>query len=128
MISTSNYHNYPFNFNNKKVHLYDEIRQIMFLLPLIFIVGLVSLFNFSRVLFYVIGFISIIFFVIENIKINPYQYVWFNVPSRYFDLTNKFELEYQGISGKEIAKQILKEKIKTSVFWQTQFMGSDHFT
>ncbi len=94
----------------KKVHLYDEIRQIMFLLPLIFIVGLVSLFNFSRVLFYVIGFISIIFFVIENIKINPYQYVWFNVPSRYFDLTNKFELEYQGISGKEIAKQILKEK------------------
>lgn len=94
----------------KNVHLYDELRQIMFLIPLIFIIGLVSLFNFSRTLFFVIGFISIIFFLIENVKINPYQYVWFNIPSRYFDLTNKFELEYQGISGKEIAKQIIKEK------------------
>ena len=94
----------------KNVHLYDELRQIMFLIPLIFIIGLVSLFNFSRTLFFVIGFISIIFFLIENVKINPYQYVWFNIPSRYFDLTNKFELEYQGISGKEIAKQITKEK------------------
>ncbi len=93
-----------------KVHLYDEIRQIMFLIPIIFIVGLVSLFTFSRSLFYTFGVISIIFFVIENIKINPYQYVWFNFPSRYIDLTNKFELEYQGISGKEIAKQISKKK------------------
>ena len=48
------------------------------------------------------------FFVIENIKINPYQYVWFNLPSRFIDLSNKFELEYQGISGKEIAKYLSK--------------------
>ena len=93
-----------------KVHLYDEIRQIMFLIPIIFIIGLVSLFTFSRSLFYTLGIISIIFFVIENIKINPYQYVWFNLPSRYIDLTNKFELEYQGISGKKIAEQISKKR------------------
>ena len=51
-------------------------------------------------------FISISIFLIENIKIHPYQYVWFNLPSRAIDLTSKFELEYQGISGKEIAKKI----------------------
>jgi len=92
----------------KKVHLYDEIRQVMFLVPLIFIIGLVSLYLFSKKLFYLIGVLSIIFFITENIKINPYQYVWFNIPSRYVDLTEKFELEYQGISGREIAKQISK--------------------
>ena len=92
----------------KKVHLYDEIRQVMFLVPLIFIIGLVSLFLFSKKLFYFMGMLSIIFFITENIRINPYQYVWFNLPARSVDLTKKFELEYQGISGREIAKHLSK--------------------
>lgn len=90
----------------RKVHLYDEIRQVMFLIPLIFIISLFSLFIFQKKLFYLFGFISIIFFTIENIKINPYQYVWFNTPSRVLDLSKNFELEYQGISGREIAYYI----------------------
>ena len=89
-----------------KVHLYDEIRQIMFIVPLIFIIGLVSLYKISSRLFYLLGIVTISFFIVENIKINPYQYVWFNLPSRYVDLTKKFELEYQGISGKEIAEHL----------------------
>ena len=44
--------------------------------------------------------------MIENIKINPYQYVWFNYPSRYLDLSKNFELEYQGISGREISQHL----------------------
>ncbi len=87
----------------KKVHLYDELRQVMFLIPLIIILGLVSLYTISKLLFFILSILTISFFILENIKINPYQYVWFNFPSRYLDLTNKFELEYQGISGKEIA-------------------------
>ena len=90
----------------KKVHLYDEIRQIMFLIPLIFILGLVSLHTISKKIFYSLGILTICFFIIENIKINPYQYVWFNLPSRSLDITEKFELEYQGISGREVAKYI----------------------
>ena len=45
----------------------------------------------------------VVFFIVENIKINPYQYVWFNTPSRILDISSNFELEYQGISGREIA-------------------------
>lgn len=90
----------------KKVHLYDELRQVMFLIPLIFIIGLVSLYMFSAKFFYTFGTLTIIFFSVENIKINPYQYVWFNLPSRYVDLTKNFELEYQGISGREISKHL----------------------
>ena len=89
------------------VNLYDEIRHVMFLIPLFFILGLTSLINFSKRFFYVLGFLSVSLFLIENIKIYPYQYVWFNTPSRYLDLTKKFELEYMGISGKEISKKIL---------------------
>ena len=78
----------------------------MFLMPLIFIVSLVSLFNFSKKIFYVFGPLTLCLFLIENIKINPYQYVWFNLPSRIIDLSNKFELDYQGLSGREISKHL----------------------
>ena len=90
----------------RNVTLYDELRHIMFLIPLFFIIGAVSLYSFSKNFFYTLCFVSISIFIFENIKIHPYQYVWFNLPSRALDLTSKFELEYQGISGKELAKKI----------------------
>lgn len=89
-----------------KVHLYDEIRQVMFLVPLIFICGLVSFFIFSKKIFYLFGILTIFLFLTENFKINPYQYVWFNLPSRAIDLSKNFELEYQGISGREISRNL----------------------
>ena len=52
--------------------------------------------------------LTLTLFIFENIKINPYQYVWFNLPSRYLDLTKNFELEYQGISGREISRHLYK--------------------
>lgn len=90
----------------RQTHLYDEIRHIMFLLPLIFIISLVSVYKFSKKIFYFLSTLTICLFLIENIKINPYQYVWFNLPSRTLDLTNKFELEYQGLGGREISKYL----------------------
>ncbi|MDB9760795.1 hypothetical protein OAB59_02385 [Pelagibacteraceae bacterium] len=94
----------------KKVYLYDEIRHIMFLIPLLFVIGSVSLYFFSKKIFYAFGLLTLSIFVFENIKIHPYQYVWFNIPSRYMDLPNKFELDYQGLSGREIAKKISSRK------------------
>jgi len=96
----------PLIFILKKVTLYDELRHIMFLIPLFFILGSVSLYTFSKKIFFIFGFLTLSLFIFENIRIHPYQYVWFNLPSRYLDLTSKFELEYQGISGKEVAKHI----------------------
>ena len=90
------------------VHLYDEIRHLMFLMPFFITLGVVSIFIFSKKFFYLFGIFTISFFIYENIKINPYQYIWFNLPSRFLDLTNHFELDYQGLSGKEIASKIPK--------------------
>ena len=87
------------------VNLYDEIRHILFLIPLFLFLGLVSLYFFSKKIFLIGGFLSISLFLLENIKIHPYQYIWFNTPSRLIDLTNKFELDYMGISGREISKK-----------------------
>lgn len=98
----------------KEVHLYDEIRQVMFLMPLFFIIGLVSFFTFSKRIFNFFGIFTVLFFIVENILINPYQYVWFNLPSRYLDLTKNFEMEYQGISGKEISKYLEKYKSQST--------------
>ena len=70
----------------KKVHLYDEIRQVMFLIPLLFIISLVSLYSLSNRFFFIFVLSTIIFFVVESVKINPYQYVWCNLPSRYIQL------------------------------------------
>jgi hypothetical protein len=91
----------------KKVYLYDELRQILFLIPLIFIIGSVSFYIFSKKIFYLLSFITILIFVIENIKIYPYQYVWFNTPARALNLTKNFELEYIGLSGRDLAKNII---------------------
>ena len=35
----------------------------------------------------------------------PYQYVWFNTPSRVLNLTKNFELDYWGLSGRDLAKK-----------------------
>ena len=111
----------------RRVHLYDEIRQVLFLVPLIFIIGLTSLFIFSKKLFYLCGILTVVFFTAENIKINPYQYVWFNLPSRFLDLTKDFELEYQGISGREISKYIIKEKTKKNCILATPIWSVEPF-
>ena len=89
-----------------RVHLYDEVRHIMFLFPLIFMLGTISFYFFSKKLFYILGFATLFLFVVENIKIFPYQYVWFNSPSRFLDLSKDFELDYWGLSGRELAKKI----------------------
>ena len=92
----------------KKVNLYDELRQILFLVPLYFILGIISFYLFSRKIFYILSFITLSIFIIENVKIYPYQYAWFNTPSRFLNLNNNFEIDYWGISGKELSHELKK--------------------
>lgn len=89
----------------KKVHLYDELRQVLFIIPSIFILGVISIYIYSKKIFYFLSFITLIIFLAENVIIYPYQYVWFNTPSRVLNLTKNFELDYWGLSGKDLAKK-----------------------
>ncbi len=96
------------------VAVYNEIRHIMFLIPLIFIISLNNLYLISRKFFYISGTTMIIFFVIENISINPYQYTWMNSFSKFYKINKKFEVDYWGISNKNLYNSIVKHSLKNN--------------
>ena len=95
------------------VNLYDEIRQVMFLMPLIFIVSLSLLHFFSKKISIVSISFFIIYFIVQNISIYPYNYIWVNNFSHITKVQNVFELDYWGASTKNISK-FLKSNIKNN--------------
>ena len=92
----------------KNVALYDEIRHIMFLIPMIIIVSLTNIFYFNRKLFYSLSTLTIFFFVLENFSINPYQYTWLNSFAKMTNIEKNFEIDYWGISNKNLQKKVVQ--------------------
>ena len=92
----------------KDVALYDEIRHIMFLIPMIFLVSLLNIFLFNKKLFYILTIPFILFFVIENFSIKPYQYTWLNSFAKVHKIDKTFEVDYWGISNKNLQKKIIE--------------------
>jgi len=86
-----------------KAHLFDEIRHIQFLIPIFFIISLVAFFTFSKKFFYILSVLTAFIFSMELSWMHPYQYTWFNMPSRFFEIGKNFETEYWGISGQKLA-------------------------
>ena len=90
------------------VNLYDEIRQVMFLIPLLFIISLSSLYFWSKKIFYLCIPIFIILFTLQNFKIYPYNYVWINNFSHLTKVVGVFELDYWGASTRNISNFLSK--------------------
>lgn len=99
-----------FLFIFRNIAIYDEIRHIMFILPLILIPTFHNLYCFSKKLFFLISFISLFFFISDNFKLYPYNYTWLNEFSRFYDINKNFEVDYWGISNKNLQKQIINMK------------------
>ncbi len=94
-----------------EVNLYDEIRQVMFLIPLIFIVSLTLIHIFSKKFFNISISLVILFFIFQNIKIYPYNYIWINNFSHLTKVQNIFELDYWSASSKRMSDYIKKKNI-----------------
>lgn len=94
------------------VTLYNEVRQLMFLMPLYFLLGLVSLHAMSARLARLLAFVAVCIFVVDNFMAFPYQYVWFNEVARQFRVERYFETDYWGSSGKPLAR-ILVDNYRT---------------
>lgn len=90
------------------VNLYDEIRQVMFLVPILIIISLVLIHKFSKKYFYLSTIFFIVFFVFQNIKLYPYNYVWINNFSHITQINSIFELDYWGVASKPTAEFIKK--------------------
>ncbi len=88
------------------VNLYDEIRQVMFLMPLIFIFSLSLLHFFSKKIATISILFFIIYFIFQNINIYPYNYIWINNFSHITKVQNVFELDYWGVSTKKISNYL----------------------
>ena len=91
-----------------KVAIYDELRHIMFLLPVIFIISLFNFYKFNKKIFYILSSLLVFTFILENFKLNPYQYTWLNNFARFTNIQKNFELDYWGISGKNLQQKISK--------------------
>ena len=96
------------------IAIYNEIRHVMFLIPLIFLVSLSNLYLLSKKFFYFSGVLVIVFFITENISINPYQYTWMNSFSKLYKINKNFEVDYWGISNKNLYNSIIKHSSKNN--------------
>ena len=112
-----------------KAIIYDEIRHVLFLVPLIMIVSFVSLFNFlsKKILFFSL-LIYISFFSFQNLKLFPYNYLWLNNFSSFLNVSSNFELDYWGASTRNVSDFFKNEKInKTNCIISNRNEGLKYF-
>ena len=105
------------------VALYDEIRHIMFLIPLIFLMAFYNIFIFNKNIFYIFSLILLFFFIFENIALKKYQYTWLNSFAKFKNIEKNFEIDYLGISNKSIQKEILDYSKKNNIPKDTCIFG-----
>ena len=97
------------------VAVYDELRHVLFLVPMIFLIGLINLYYFNRKIFNILGSLVIFFFIIENFSLNPYQYTWLNSFAKFTNIEKNFEIDYWGVSNKNLSKKIIEYSNKNSM-------------
>ena len=121
----------------KDVALYDELRHLLFIFPLILITSLTNLFYFFKEkIFYYLSSLLIIFFISENIHMNPYQYTWLNSFAKIDKIEKNFEVDYWGVSNKNVQNEIInfvnKKKLDKSNciygdFYVKEFLAPQNF-
>ena len=108
-----------------KVNIYDEIRHIMFILPLLILVGLSNLYFFNKKISYFLTVITSLFFLIENTNLNPYQYTWLNSFAKMTNIEKNFEIDYWGVSGKNLQKKIIHYAENNNISKNTCIYGDE---
>lgn len=100
----------------KHVVMYNEIRHILFLMPLFYCVGMMSLYFVSRKIAIASLLASISIFIADQYLAFPYQYVWFNEVARQFKVERYFEIDYWGAAGRGLASQLNIESKRVGPF------------
>ncbi len=94
------------------VNLYDELRQILFIIPLILIISLSTIYFYSKKVSYILLIFFSLYFLFQNIKIFPYNYIWLNNFTHFTKINGVFELDYWGVSTKKISNFLNKENLE----------------
>ena len=105
------------------VSLYDEIRHLMFLLPLIIIISLYNIFIYKKKIFMFLTILTCIFFILENISLKKYQYTWLNSFAKFTKIEKNFEVDYWGVSNKNLQRKIIEYKNQKNLSPKTCVYG-----
>ena len=89
-----------------RVGLYNELRQVLFLFPIIFIVGICSLYFISKKICLIGLLLSSALFIWDNLTLYPYNYSYLNEIARLRPATQYFETDYFGFSAGRSARWI----------------------
>jgi hypothetical protein len=96
-----------------RVGLYNELRQILFLFPLIYILGITSIYFISKKA----GLIGLIvtgaLFTWDNLILYPYNYTYLNEIARLRPAIQYFETDYFGFSASRSARWINNHQSET---------------
>jgi len=87
-----------------KVHLYNELRHVLFIFPLLFVVAISNLYLVSKKLCISLLTVTSIIFAIDDVKLHPYQYTYLNEIIRFFPISEQFEKDYFALSAGRSAK------------------------
>jgi hypothetical protein len=93
-----------------KAGLYNELRQILFVFPLIYTLGFTSLYYISKK-FLCIGLVtSSILFIADNFALYPYTYIYMNEAARQVNISSKYEKDYLGLFVGPTTKWLNQQK------------------
>ena len=81
--------------------LYDGIRHVLFLVPLAVAAVFVVIPATTWLRLRWVLAIYYLFFAVDLLRLQPYQYVWFNEAARFFATDTNFETDYWGYSLRE---------------------------
>ena len=100
----------------KGVALYDEIRQILFIVPVLFVAAVITLYHLHRGLSLVLLALSALLFAVDNVKLYPFQLAWFNESARLGTINGQYETEYWGTGLRHMAKEVQRRSNSWPVF------------
>ena len=82
-----------------RVGIYNELRHLLFLFPFAYLIGVSTLYYFNKKLVNLLLLLSIGLFIFDDIRLYPYQYTYLNEVSRQFNVAEKYEKDYFGVSA-----------------------------
>jgi uncharacterized membrane protein YbhN (UPF0104 family) len=96
----------------------------MFLIPFLFLIGLYNIFILNKKFFYYSSALVIIFFIIENVSLKRYQYTWLNSFAKFTNIQKNFEIDYLGVSNKNLQSEIVKYALQNNIPKDTCIYGN----
>lgn len=87
----------------QRVALYNELRQILFIAPLLMLIAIVGLRAVSRALTIFALIVTSIFMLVDDLDLHPYQYTYVNEIARHTEIGKEYDTDYYGLAVQETA-------------------------